>query len=141
MSETSMGPVDPDSGQGQGGHSPPRRKGVIVTVPKAVRDAMHQRRADTNITFTDLALDAVESLADRLPDILAAESPSQRPGRIFARTSYNNQRVARGQDDVTINLQMLESDVQIIDSMWKQAGARNRSHYLQTALTNYLKAP
>lgn len=100
---------------------------------------MRDRNKATRITFTDLALDAVEDQATQLSKVFEAEAPTQRPGKIFARTAYHNQRASRRDDEVTINLQLLSSDIDILDQMWKEAGARNRNHYLATALRLYLQ--
>lgn len=116
-----------------------KRRGVIVSVPRGIRELMRDRNAETRITFTDLALDAVEDQVAQLPKVFEAEAPTQRLGKIFARTAYHNQRGSRREDEVTINLQLLGSDIDILDKMWKEAGARNRNHYLATALRLYLQ--
>lgn len=113
-------------------------RGVIVSLPREVRDLMKQRGVETGITYADLALDAVEQQAAELPKVFEAETPTQRPGKIFARTTYHNQRGSRQDDEVTINLQLLRTDVDILDRMWREAGARNRNHYLATAICRYL---
>jgi len=100
---------------------------------------MRDRSAETGITFVDLALDAVEDQVTQLPGVIEAEAPPQRPGRIFARTAYHNQRGSRREDEVTINLQLLSSDIDLLDKMWREAGARSRTQYLATALRLYLE--
>ncbi|MFD7161202.1 hypothetical protein ACFV9C_41920 [Kribbella sp. NPDC059898] len=116
------------------------RRGVIVSLPREIRDIMKQRGLDTGITYTDLALDAVEQQSDELPEVFRAKTPTQRTGKIFARTAYQSQRGSRQDDEVTINLQLLATDVDILDRMWQEAGARSRNHYLATAISRYLKS-
>lgn len=131
----------PDEASAGGSEEQPaaKRRGVIVSVPRQIRELMRERSAETRITFTDLALDAVEDQVTQLPGVIEAEAPTQRPGRIFARTAYHNQRGSRGEDEVTINLQLLGSDIDLLDKMWREAGARSRNQYLATALRLYLE--
>lgn len=120
------------------------KRGVIVSVTHETRARMRARSAQTGVTFPDLALDAVEAQAAHLPKHYADKSPAPAPapaqGKIFARKAQGGQRGPSRAGEVTVNLQLLDEDIRILDRMWREAGAPSRSHYLATALRLYLES-
>jgi hypothetical protein len=117
-----------------------KKRGVIVFVPEEIRAVMHERRTTTDITFTELALDAIEDQADALKEVFLQDAPTRRRGSIFERSAYQNQREARRPGEVQINLQLLPADIAKVDKLWMEAGARSRNRYVATALQRYLQA-
>src|SRR5262249_13812535 len=112
-----------------------------VRVRPEIRDLMHQQRQATKLSFTDIAIDALDINLEEVKKQLASERPARREGALFKRT-YTRRAVPDVQADTTtvqINLFLFDDDIATIEKLWRDAGARDRSHLITTALEIHLK--
>lgn len=103
-------------------------RSIIIYITPAQRDRL--RRAAHTATMTDVVLDAVESVSDRLADLLAAPTP--RTDGLFPRTPP-----ARHDDLVQVNIRPLAAAVDTLDQLADQHDS-NRSALVRAALDAYL---
>jgi hypothetical protein len=109
---------------------------VILQLPNSTADRLRDSARQRGVTYKELALDAVEATADRLPDLLAAQRPKARAGGLFAGERVAAQVRPEGRRQVSIKL--TESSIAALDDLASKHGARSRSELVATALDAYL---
>ena len=122
----------PASAQSDGGTRP-----IIAYVPASLMERLRQRRLHDRVTYTDIALDAVEATYHRLPELLAPYRPAAHTGSLFVRsgkaTSFTQE------PHVQVNLRFSAQNLEVLDRLTEELAAPNRSVLIATALDNYLE--
>lgn len=109
---------------------------VILQLPNGIADQLRDQARARGVTYKELTLDAVESTADQLPDLLAAHRPQARTSGLFAGERVATQARPEGRRQVSIKL--TESSINALDELADRYGARSRSELVATALGAYL---
>lgn len=109
-----------------------------VYLPVSLVERLRKFAKSTAGTYTDITLDAIEDVHDRLADLVrpAVVAGPSRSGPLFA--GRQPRRMTHTEPHQQVNMRFSAQDLEVIDQLVEQVDAPNRSAMLSAALDAYL---
>lgn len=109
---------------------------TAIYLPVSVRDRLKTAADQRGLTYTDVLLDAIDAVHDRLDELLGDDR--QRPSHSLFRGRRRRTRQRRDEDQVQVTVRPTRDDLATIDSLVSQHSATSRSGMATTVLDAYL---
>lgn len=109
-----------------------------ANLPVELVAAVASHRRSSGMSAGDTIVAAIEQHLDRLPALLA---PKQEPQRTTGFSARPSQPQGEGSDEITklFAFRLTEADFEHLDQLVDDLGARDRTHLIREALTEYFK--
>jgi hypothetical protein len=108
-------------------------RNVPVFLPAELADRFRAAAREQRISQVNLLLDALTATRDQLGELVAADQPKPSDG-LFARPAPRGGEVV----SATLNLRTVSGNIDTIDRLADEAGAKSRSQLMRLALAHYL---
>lgn len=108
----------------------------ILSLPDTVYEQLAMRRATARATNTQVVLAAIEHAYPRLPQLVEHDlSPTVVAGALWDTVQDQRPKAAKRQ----VWFEPTQQQLEVIDRLREEAGARDRSHLVAVALQDYLE--
>lgn len=111
-------------------------RNVPIFLPAELADRFRAAAREQRISQVNLLLDALTATRDQLGELVAADQPKASDG-LFARPAPRGGEVV----SATLNLRTVSGNIDTIDRLAEEAGAKSRSQLMRLAVAHYLDNP
>lgn len=126
-----------------GGASSKADQAIPFNLPLRVWNRLEAYRRATGISNPNILFNAIEATYERLPELVAARTVSFGGGtgggtRLFNRPQTAAQRADDGETKKQLIIRVNKENKQILDDLWPEVGAPNRTVMAVAALDDFL---
>ncbi len=106
-----------------------------LTLPPALTGRLRTRARDAGTSQVNVILDAVVAHRHDLVELVHEAEPVPEKDELFTQSPQRTE----SEPHAVVSIRMNQQNLDVLDQLVKDAGARSRSHLVATALTEFLR--